>query len=102
MFDGEEGTKVADITDGLGWTLLIVEAAEPVPWTKPEDVRCDKGELLPKLGGQFEDGFYVAFADCSARFVSKKVDPETLRALVMCGDGQAVSFAKLGPWRRSS
>jgi hypothetical protein len=98
LFDGEQGTRVADITDGVGSTLMIVEAAEPVPWTKPEDLPCDQGELLPKLGGQFDDGFYVAFADCSARFLSKKVPPETLRALVMRGDGQAINFEKLGPW----
>jgi hypothetical protein len=102
LFDGEQGTRVADITDGVSWTLMIVEAAELVPWTKPEDLLYDPGEPLPKLGGQFDDGFYVAFADCSARFLSKKIAPETLRALVLRGDGQAISFEKLGPWRRGS
>jgi Protein of unknown function (DUF1559) len=100
LFDGNEGTKIADVTDGVGWTLMIVEAAKPVPWTKPEDLSYDKGKPLPKLGGQFEDGFYVAFADGSARFVSRQVAPDTLRALIMCRDGEAVAFDKLGPWRR--
>jgi hypothetical protein len=81
---------------------MIVEAAEAVPWTKPVDVPCNQGDLLPKLGGQFDDGFYVTFADCSARFLSKKVAPETLRALVMRADGQAIRFENLGPWRRRS
>ena len=47
---------------------MIVEAAEPVPWTKPEDVPYDDGKPLPELGGQFEDGTYVAFADGAVTF----------------------------------
>jgi Protein of unknown function (DUF1559) len=100
LFDGEEGTRTEDITDGLGWTLMVVEAAEPVPWTKPEDLAYDKEQPLPKLGGQFEDGCYVAFADGSARFLSRKVAAETIRALIMRGDGEVITFDKLGPWRR--
>jgi hypothetical protein len=100
LFDGEEGTRTADVTDGVGQTLMVVEAAEPVPWTKPEDLPYDKDKPLPKLGGQFEDGFYAASADGSARFLSRKVAPETLRALIMRSDGEVIAFNKLGPWRR--
>jgi len=35
---------------------MIVEAAHPIPWTKPEDVPYYEAKPLPKLGGQFEDG----------------------------------------------
>ncbi len=100
IFDGNEGTRIVDVTDGLGWTLMIVEAARPVPWTKPEDLPYDKRKPLPKLGGQFEDGFYAAFADGSARFISNKVAAETLRTLITRGTGEAIAFDKLGPWRR--
>lgn len=100
LFGGEEGTRIADVSDGLSWTLMIVEAAKPVPWTKPEDLPYDKEKPLPKLGGQFEDGFYVAFADGSARFLSRKVAPGTLRALITHGDGEVITFDMLGPWRR--
>jgi hypothetical protein len=100
LFDGEEGMRVAEVTDGVGWTLMVAEAAEPVPWTKPEDLPYDKGKPLPKLGGQFEDGSYVAFADGSARFLSRKVATETLRALITRGGGEVITFDKLGPWWR--
>jgi hypothetical protein len=100
LFDGEKGTRNADVTDGVGWTLMVVEAAEPVPWTKPEDVRYHRGKPLPKIGGQFKDGAYAAFADGSARFLSSKVAPETLHALISRGDGEVITFDKLGPWRR--
>ena len=61
---------------------MIVEAAEPVPWTKPEDLPYDDGKPLPRLGGPFEDGSYVAFADGSVRFLSREHSPDTLRALI--------------------
>jgi hypothetical protein len=100
LFDGMEGTSVTDVTDGVGWTLMVAEGADPVPWTKPEDLPYHEGRPLPKLGGQFEDGFYVAFADGSARFLSRTVTAETLRALILRGDGEALTFGRLGPWRR--
>jgi hypothetical protein len=98
LFDQEEGTRIAQVTDGVAWTLMVVEAAEPVPWTKPQDLPHDHGEPLPRLGGQFEDGFYVAFADGSARFLSRKIARETLSALIMRGDGELITVDELGPW----
>jgi hypothetical protein len=80
-FDGDEGTRIADV-DFARPTLMIVEAAESVPWTKPEDLPYDDGKPLPKLGGPFEDGTYAAFADGSARFLSNRLSPDTLRALI--------------------
>jgi hypothetical protein len=68
--------------------------------SKPEDLPYDKEKPLPKLGGQFEDGFYVAFADGSARFLIRKVAPGTLRALITHGNGEVITFDMLGPWRR--
>jgi hypothetical protein len=82
VFDGSEGTRIADVIDAATPTLMIVEAVEPVPWTKPEDLPYGDGKPLPELGGQFEDGSYVAVADGSVRFLSRRIAPETLRALI--------------------
>ncbi len=54
MFAGDEGTKPDDIADGTAWTIMVVEAARPVPWTKPEDLPFDAEKPLPELGGQIE------------------------------------------------
>ena len=97
LFDGEEGTKIADITDGPGSTIMAVEGAEPVPWTKPQDLPYDREKPLPKVGGQFEDGFYAALADGAALFISKKVDAETLRALITRNGGEPIDFEKILP-----
>lgn len=100
LFDGDRGVKLADVADEVGMTLMVVEAAKPVPWTKPEDVTFQRQGPPPKLGGQFEDGFYVAFADGAARFLSGKIASKTLHALITRDGGEVVTFDMLGPWRR--
>ena len=82
LFDGEEGPILDDITDGKSNTAMVVEARKPVPWTKTEDVPFDDGELLPKLGGQFDEGFHVVFADGSAWLLSKPIDESYLHDLI--------------------
>lgn len=100
LFDGEEGAKIADSTYVDSPTLMIVEGARPVPWTKPEDVTYAGDKAQPMLGGQFADGTYVSFTDGSARFLSRNIAHETVRALLMRGRNRAVTFANLGPWKR--
>jgi hypothetical protein len=82
LFDGDEGAKIADFMYVARPTLMVVAAAQPVPWTKPEDVPYDEGKPLPRLGGPFADGFYAAFADGSVRFIGRNVAPESIRAAV--------------------
>jgi hypothetical protein len=84
-FEGREGMNIKrDFQDGTSGTILIVEAASAVPWTKPADVAYRRGAtLLPALGGMSPDYFLVALADGSARMVSKKaLNERTLRRLI--------------------
>jgi hypothetical protein len=99
LFDGDVGAKILDSTYLASPTLLVVEGARPVPWAKPEDVAYNAGSL-PSIGGQFGDGAYVSFADGSARFITRNVAPETMRALITPGKGQVVGIEHLGPWKR--
>jgi hypothetical protein len=91
LFGGAEGTKLADIKDGTAWTIMIVEAAKPVPWTKPEDLPFDASKPLPKLGGLLEDGFCACFADGSARFLKRNVGSKVLKALITANGREKVS-----------
>ena len=71
-----------DFPKGTSVTILVVEASEAVPWTKPQDLDYDPDKPLPKLGGVFtgpgrfrllpsdrRKGAHVLLADGSARFV---------------------------------
>jgi len=86
LFDGEEGPEILGRVYVANPTFMVVEAAKPVFWTKPEDLPYDEGRPLPKFGGQFEGGFYAAYTDGWPRFVGREVAPETLLALISRGD----------------
>jgi prepilin-type processing-associated H-X9-DG protein len=90
IFSKKEGTKIADITDGTSNTIMIVEAQRNIPWTKPDDISYDPQKPLPKLGGFYEQGFNVAFADGSVRFISNSIKEETLRALISMAGGEVI------------
>ena len=83
------------IPDGTSGTFLIVEAGTAVPWTKPEDIVYDPAKPLPKLGGLYQDGFTAVFADSSARFLTRDLDEETIRACITRNGGEPIEWTKL-------
>jgi serine/threonine protein kinase len=92
VFEEKRGCSLADITDGSGNTLLIVEADEPVPWTKPVDLKYAADKPLPKLGGHFPDGFGATIADGSVLFVSRDFDEKILRQAIIRNDGAPLNL----------
>jgi RNA polymerase sigma factor (sigma-70 family) len=85
----------ANFPDGMSNTILIVEAATPVPWTKPEDLPFVPDQALPKLGGLFGGDFNALFADASVKLLSRKADPDQLRAAITRAGGEPVDVEKL-------
>jgi Protein of unknown function (DUF1559) len=81
-----------DFPKGASSTILIVEAGDAVPWTKPQDIEYDAERPLPKLGGLYTGpsrfrvlpssrraGVHVALADGSARFVEASLPEHAWR-----------------------
>jgi hypothetical protein len=82
----------ASIADGTSNTLMVVEAAEAVPWAKPADLRFDLTKR-PAVGSADRKWFYVAFADGSVRTLRKdKLTDEQLRALMTINGGEIVTI----------
>jgi hypothetical protein len=86
------GTRMAGITDGTSNTILVVEAGEAVPWTKPDDLAYDPKKPLPKLGGLFPEGFHILLADGSVRYLGPKVREKDLRALITPAGGEVIDW----------
>jgi prepilin-type processing-associated H-X9-DG protein len=82
-------TKISDL-GGCSNTLMAIEAGDPVPWTKPDDIPFDPNKPLPKLAGPYKKVFNVLFADGHVITVPKDVSEKKLRAAidinVGCGD----------------
>jgi hypothetical protein len=83
--------NIGNIPDGTSNTIAVVEASEPVIWTKPDDVMLP-GKELPKdlrkkFGGQFPKGFNVLLWDGSVRFVSDSISDQTLARAIDPKDG---------------
>jgi hypothetical protein len=95
VFDGPRGISMAEVRDGTSNTLLIAEASEPVPWTKPQDLPFDPKGPLPKLGGLSKDGFHAAMVDGAVRFIPRTVGEKSLRALITRNGGEIIDWNKL-------
>jgi prepilin-type processing-associated H-X9-DG protein len=93
------GMSFAPFVDGPANTLMVVEAKEAVPWTKPDDfffdpVRTD--DALFGAGSAHRGGFNALFVDGAVRFLSAKTDPQVFRALITRNGGEVVILDKLG------
>jgi hypothetical protein len=87
-----KGASMLQISDGTSNTLLVAEAAEPVVWTKPDELPFAPGKP-PKLGGGvFANGFCVVLCDGSPRFIPNSIDARTLGNAIQINDGNPVEF----------
>ena len=93
LFDG--GTKMPkfqDVTDGTSSTILYVAATQTVPWAKPQELPFGPGVPLPPLGSPQADGFLVAMADGSVRYLKRTIPDADLRALITRAGGEVVNI----------
>jgi hypothetical protein len=98
MFTGKHGLLksgeqrgLASITDGTSNTLLCVEAAKPVVWTKPDDLVFD-GKDVPAVGGLFDGKFHGAMCDGSVRRFKKDITADLMRKLIDPQDGNPIEI----------
>jgi hypothetical protein len=93
--EGERGPRLAEVTDGLSNSFMIVEAAEAVPWYKPDVLAYDPKKPVPALGDKQSDRLLVLMGDGSVQSLRPgKIDEKTLRALITINGGEVVRLSK--------
>jgi hypothetical protein len=91
VYDFGGGSRMFSITDGTAFTILLVEADDRVPWSKPQDLPYAADKPLPGLGKHYGGDFIVAMADGSVRIVSRKVSEKTIRAAITANGGEILA-----------
>ncbi|MBX9580751.1 MAG: DUF1559 domain-containing protein [Gemmataceae bacterium] len=86
--DGARITLAGGFPDGPSNTLLFVEAGDPVPWTKPEEITFDPAGPVPQLRGVFKDRFRACTAAGSRTQIRYDLDPAILRAAITRNGGE--------------
>jgi hypothetical protein len=91
VFDGVPPYQLFKISDGTSDTFLVVEAKDPVDWTRPMDVGFD-GANVPQLGGIFNGSFHAAMADGSVIYLTRgRLRDDTLKALITARGGEVIN-----------
>ena len=95
LFSPGKPPRIVDVTDGTSNTLMVVEAARPIPWTKPDDLPFDIAQnfrpaALFGAGSKHPGGFNALFADGSVRFLKITINPVVLKALITRSGGEVI------------
>jgi len=97
--DGPRGRKLAEFTDGLSNTIMIVEVADSgVNWAEPKDLEFDKidfqinGPKKPGIGSHHANGCNIGFDDASVSYMPNSVAPEKIKAMLTIDGGEQVDL----------
>ncbi len=93
FFEGAIAPALQTITDGTSNTLMVVESANPVIWSKPDDLPFDPESKQPNFGAgsPHPGGFNALFGDGSVRFLKRTIDAAVLKALISPHGGEVIS-----------
>jgi hypothetical protein len=90
-FEMIQGLKISQFSDGTSNTVLVVEAAESVPWSKPDEIEFDPQKpMLKHLRFNEKNPCMALFADGSVRALSNTLKEDILKLLIQRDDGQPI------------
>jgi serine/threonine protein kinase len=87
MFEEGKSTRMADVTDGLSNTLMMVEVKDyGVNWAEPRDVDLSRPARLP--AGDHGRSHLVLMGDGSVKVLTSDLTPAEVRALATRDGGE--------------
>jgi hypothetical protein len=96
IFDGSQGIRISDITDGTSNTLLVAVADEATPWTKPGELPFVPGRRLPALDHRDPNGYQIALVDGSVRSLAFE-DARLLPHIITRAGGEVIQWPQVRP-----
>ena len=93
--------NIGNIPDGTMNTVAVIEAAEPVIWTRPDDVFIPETDikapppkdLKKKFGGQFENRLHVLMYDGAVRYYdTRRLGEQSLWNALRPADGNPLGL----------
>ena len=92
-FEEPGGHSPSRFPDGTYSTILVVEADEAVPWTRPDPLQFnpDPQSDLPAMGSAHPGGFNAAFGEGDLMFLRDSISKSNLRAMITRNGGEIIS-----------
>lgn len=80
---GRPGTRISRILDGTANTIMVVEAAKAVPWTKPEDISFEMERGFDPLKNQLSNQFLALMTNGAIHFLDIPANDEKKQKLLL-------------------
>ncbi len=92
IFEGKDGMKPDDVTDGKQKTILAVELFDGrgVEWTRPDDLKFDRADPGINLTHLAKPKFVAVFADGVARNIDAKKNAAIMVGLFSPAGGEEI------------